>query len=60
MELKFTLTVDEANLVLAALSNLPFHQVAGLIGNLKLQAEQQMTPPAAPEIPASAPNANQG
>lgn len=40
--LKFELTLDEANLVLAALGKAPFDQVAGLIGKLRQQAEPQL------------------
>ena len=38
----FKLTLDEANLVLAALGKAPFEQVAGLIGNIRKQAEPQL------------------
>ena len=38
----FELTLDEANLVLAALGKAPFDQVANLIGKLKQQAEPQL------------------
>ena len=38
----FKLTLDEANLVLAALGKAPFEQVAGLIGNILKQAEPQL------------------
>lgn len=38
----FELTLDEANLVLAALGKAPFEQVAGLIGKLKEQAQPQL------------------
>ena len=40
--LKFELTLDEANLVLAALGKAPFDQVAGLIGKLREQAQPQL------------------
>lgn len=40
--LKFELTLDEANLVLAALAKAPFEQVAGLIGKLREQAQPQL------------------
>lgn len=39
---QFELTLDEANLVLAALGKAPFETVAGLIGKLKQQAEPQL------------------
>jgi hypothetical protein len=40
--LKFELTLDEANLVLAALGKAPFEQVAGLIGKMREQAQPQL------------------
>lgn len=39
---KFELTLDEANMVLAALGKAPFDQVAGLIGKIKEQAQPQL------------------
>ena len=39
---QFELTLDEANLVLAALGKAPFEQVAALIGKIKQQAEPQL------------------
>lgn len=52
--LKFDLTLDEANAILAALAKQPFEQVAELIGKLRNQAQPQLdsmnapatTPPA--------------
>jgi hypothetical protein len=40
--LKFELTLDEANLVLAALGKAPFDQVAALIGKMREQAQPQL------------------
>ena len=40
--LKFELTLDEANLVLAALGKAPFEQVAGLINKMRDQAQPQL------------------
>ena len=40
--LKFELSVDEANLILAALGKAPFEQVAGLIAKLREQAQPQL------------------
>jgi hypothetical protein len=40
--LNFELTLDEANLVLAALGKAPFDQVAGLIGKMREQAQPQL------------------
>lgn len=39
---QFELTLDEANLVLAALGKAPFETVAALIGKIKQQAEPQL------------------
>lgn len=39
---KFELTLDEANLILAALGKAPFDQVAGLINKIKEQATPQL------------------
>ena len=39
---EFHLTLDEANLVLAALGKQPFEVVAGLINNIKTQADPQI------------------
>jgi hypothetical protein len=40
--LKFELSIDDANLILAALGKAPFEQVAGLIGKLREQAQPQL------------------
>jgi hypothetical protein len=40
--LKFELTLDEANLVLAALGKAPFETVAGLITKMREQAQPQL------------------
>ena len=39
---EFKLSLDEANLILSALGKAPFEQVAGLIGNIRQQAEPQL------------------
>jgi len=41
-ELKLTLSLDEANLVLQALGQLPFVQVHELIGKIQMQSEPQL------------------
>jgi hypothetical protein len=41
-ELTLRLTIDEANLVLEALGNLPFVRVHTLIGKVQQQATQQL------------------
>jgi len=40
--LNFELTLDEANLVLAALGKAPFETVAGLITKMREQAQPQL------------------
>ncbi len=44
-EINLQLTIEEANLVLEALGNLPFAQVFTLIGKIQEQAGQQLKPP---------------
>lgn len=44
------LSLKEAELILGALSNLPYGQVAELIANIQKQATEQLAPPA-PEEP---------
>jgi hypothetical protein len=44
-ELKFNLNVNEINLVLKALGNLPYYQVCTLIEKLQQQANAQLTQP---------------
>lgn len=39
---EFKLSLEEANLILSALGKAPFEQVAGLIGNIRQQAEPQL------------------
>lgn len=41
-EINLNLTIDEANLVLEALGNLPFARVYTLIGKIQEQAGQQL------------------
>ena len=45
MPLKFEVTMEEANLLIAALAKQPFEAVAGLIGKLQGQAQSQLQPP---------------
>ncbi len=40
----FTLTVEESNLMLNALAQMPYAQVVGLIGKLREQAQVQLKP----------------
>lgn len=41
-KIKFELTIEEANLVLASLAKMPFEQVFNVIGKLRQQAEEQV------------------
>ena len=45
-EINLQLNVEEANLVLTALGNLPFIQVHELIGKIQCQASAQLLPAA--------------
>ena len=42
-QLSLTVTVEEANVILEALGNLPFSKVFALIGKLQGQARQQLS-----------------
>ena len=44
MNVTITLTVEEANYVLAALGARPFAEVSGLIAKVKAEAEAQLAP----------------
>jgi hypothetical protein len=46
--LKFEVTMEEGNLLVAALAKQPFEAVAGLINKLQQQAQVQLAPPAEP------------
>lgn len=59
--LKFNLTLEESNLILKALGDMPYVQVASLIQTIRQQAEsqlQQTTPDT--EVPAKEINQNKG
>mgnify|MGYP003994061241 CR=1 FL=1 len=43
-EINLTLTIDETNLILEALGNLPFSKVFTLISKIQEQASQQISP----------------
>jgi hypothetical protein len=43
-EFNLQITLDEANLILEALGNLPFVKVYALIGKIQEQAGQQLNP----------------
>lgn len=49
--LKFEVSMEEANLLIAALAKQPFEAVAGLIQKLQGQAQSQMAPAPSGEIP---------
>jgi hypothetical protein len=46
-EIHFTVTIDEANLILEGLGHLPFAKVYQLVGKLQEQARQQVNGDAA-------------
>ena len=46
--LNIQITVDEINVIIGALSKLPYEDVAGLINNVREQALKQLSPPAPP------------
>jgi len=56
MNLKFEVTMEEGNLLIAALAKQPFEVVAGVINKLQQQARDQMQPP--PETSREASKAN--
>jgi|GEM_PF-5283768 len=45
MNLKFEVTMEEGNLLIAALAKQPFEAVASLINKLQQQAQGQLPPP---------------
>lgn len=47
-KLAFSLSLDETNLVLAALAKLPFEAVSALIANITGQAQGQLQQPVEP------------
>ncbi len=49
-ELNLSLTIDEVNLILEAVGNLPFHRVYALVGKVQQQASQQLAAPSAREL----------
>jgi hypothetical protein len=44
VEITFVVTVEEANLILNAVAQLPYAQVASLVAKLREQAEPQLKP----------------
>lgn len=44
-ELNYTLTIEESNMALSALSKLPFFEVNNLIGKIQSQAKAQLEQP---------------
>lgn len=55
--IKLELTVEQINQVLGSLGQMPFAQVAGLIGEIRQQAAPQVTQP---ESPAEVPEVPEG
>lgn len=55
-EINLQLTIDEANLILEALGNLPFVKVYALIGKIQQQAGQQLSPEGSPVKESQAEN----
>lgn len=53
--IQLTLSLDEANLILESLGNMPFAKVHQLIAKIQQQAQAQLTPP---EIPSTNGEAN--
>jgi hypothetical protein len=49
-EIDLHISIDEANLILEALGNLPFVKVFALIGKLQEQASQQLRAEVAPAM----------
>ena len=49
--LKFEVSMEEANLLMASLAKQPFEVVVGLIQKLQGQAQSQVTPATSGEIP---------
>lgn len=43
MEIKLTLSVDEVNIILNALANRPYVEVATLIGKIQAEGEKQLS-----------------
>jgi hypothetical protein len=56
-EINLQLTIEEANLILEALGNLPFVKVYALISKIQAQAGQQLNGNGAPDKTDSAPAA---
>ena len=56
VSVSITMTVAQWNVVMTALGQRPFAEVADIIGNIKMQADQQLTavPSDAPEASAQA------
>jgi len=56
VSISITLTVAQWNVVMNALGQRPFAEVADIIGNIKAQADEQLAPKAnePPEAPAEA------
>ena len=51
-KLQLSLDINEINILLSALSQMPYGQVSNLIGNISQQAQEQLPQPAEPELKA--------
>ncbi len=49
MPIKLDLSVEQVQLILNALGNLPFGQVEALVGEIRRQATEQLNPAPAPD-----------
>ncbi|MCB0628111.1 MAG: hypothetical protein R2824_08655 [Saprospiraceae bacterium] len=50
-EIKLTITIEEANMILEALGGMPFKTVFGLIGKIQNQAATQLNDNNRPAMP---------
>ena len=51
-KLQLSLDINEINILLSALSQMPYGQVSNLIGNISQQAQEQLPQPGEPELKA--------
>lgn len=52
-KLKFEFTIEEVNIIMAALVKMPFEQVAQLVGNVQQQAQPQLPQNNSQTVPGS-------
>ena len=53
-DLNLSLSIDEINLILEAVGNLPFHRLYALVGKVQKQASEQLNSQAAADPQRSA------